>query len=158
YPINVCVSRKQQDAGDYCRRALKAWARWDRTQDATQRDNKIAVARADLALQWAKAEAQPANGGVDCSDTTSSAPQMATPIDSAPGALVAAVNAGLDLDDHADGRCGGNLLQAAAKKCARELGAESTFVRNLARDPHGTRRAAAKGRAGEDFSNTYTRQ
>src|SRR5262249_54869594 len=58
YPVNVCVSRKQEDAGDYCRRVLKAWAAWDRDQDSTRRDNKIAGAAADLGVGWAKAEAQ----------------------------------------------------------------------------------------------------
>jgi hypothetical protein len=56
YPVNVCVSRKQQDAGDYCRRVLKAWGVWDRHQDAARRDNKIAIAAATLGLRWTKAE------------------------------------------------------------------------------------------------------
>ena len=158
YPVNVCVSRKQQDAGDYCRRVLKAWATWDRTQDAARRDNKIAVASATLGLGWAKAEAQSSNAGVDCGDTTSSAAQMTGAIDSATGAIVAAVNAGLDLGDKSNARCGGNLLQAAARKCARLLGAESDFVRNLARDQHATRRDAAKARISETFSQAYNRQ
>ena len=158
YPVNVCVSRKQQDAGDYCRRVLKAWATWDRTQDAARRDNKIAVASATLGLGWAKAEAQSSNVGVDCGDTTSSAAQMTGAIDSATGAIVAAVNAGLDLGDKSNARCGGNLLQAAARKCARLLGAESDFVRNLARDQHATRRDAAKARISETFTQAYNRQ
>ncbi len=158
YPVNVCVSRKQQDAGDYCRRVLKAWATWDRTQDAARRDNKIAEASATLGLGWAKAEAQSSNAGVDCGDTTSSASQMTGAIDSATGAIVAAVNAGLDLGDKSNARCGQNLLQAAARKCARLLGAESDFVRNLARDPHATRRDAAKARVSETFTQAYNRQ
>ena len=119
YPVNVCVSRKQQDAGDYCRRVLKAWATWDRTQDAARRDNKIAVGirrRSDWAGRRPR-RSRPMPG-VDCGDTTSSAAQMTGAIDSATGAIVAAVNAGLDLGDKSNARCGGNLLQAAARKCA----------------------------------------
>jgi len=158
YPVNVCVSRKQQDAGDYCRRVLKAWGTWDRRQDAGRRDGKIADAAATLAQGWAKAEAQSSDAGVDCSDTTSSASQTAALLDSATGAIVAAVNDGLDLGDPSNGRCGEILLRAAAKKCARVLGAEGDFVRNLARDPHAVRLDAAKGRASENFSETYNRQ
>ena len=158
YPVNVCVSQKQEDAGDYCRRVLKAWAAWDRDQDSTRRDNKIAGAAADLGGGWAKAEAQSSSAGVDCSDTTSSASQMASQLDSATGAIVAAVNAGLDLADRSDARCGGNLLQAAARKCGGLLGAESDFVRNLARDAHGTRRAAARGRISVNFTEAFNHQ
>jgi Pectinacetylesterase len=158
YPVNVCVSQKQEDAGDYCRRVLKAWAAWDRDQDSTRRDNKIAGAAADLGVGWAKAEAQSSTAGVDCSDTTASASQMASQIDSATGAIVAAVNAGLDLADRSEARCGGHLLQAAARKCGRLLGAESDFVRNLARDAHGTRRAAARGRISENFTEAFNHQ
>ena len=116
------------------------------------------MASATLGLGWAKAEAQSSNAGVDCGDTTSSASQMTGAIDSATGAIVAAVNAGLDLGDKSNARCGGNLLQAAARKCARLLGAESDFVRNLARDPHATRRDAAKARVSETFTQAYNRQ
>jgi len=158
YPVNVCVSRKQEDAGDYCRRVLKAWAAWDRDQDSTRRDNKIAGAASDLGAGWAKAEAQSSTAGVDCSDTTSLASRMASQIDSATGAIVAAVNAGLDLADHSDACCGSTLLQAAARKCARLLGAESEFVRDLARDAHGTRRDAARRRISENFIEAFNHQ
>src|SRR5262245_10188819 len=70
YPTNVCVGRKQEVAGDYCKRVLKAWARWERTGDAGARDDKIAAAAADLERGWAKAEAKSQAGGADCTDTT----------------------------------------------------------------------------------------
>src|SRR5262249_4039819 len=122
-----------------------------------QRDSKIAIAASELADAWSKREDAAATGGVDCADTTLSASGIAHLVDSASGAIVAAVNAGLDLHERPHARCGGTLLDAAAQKCARLLGAESTLVRNLAKDPHETTRNAAKARAAEKFSRVFTR-
>src|SRR5262249_13538699 len=152
------VSRKQEGAGDYCRRVLKAWAGWDRDQDVSRRDKKIAAAAADLAKGWAKNEAKAAEDEVDCADTTASSSAVGAFIDSATGALVEAVNMGLDLDEKAGARCGRRLLEAAARKCSRLLGAESDLVRNPARDPHRTRHDTAAARASEDFTEAFDKQ
>ena len=29
YPVNTCVSKKQDAAGAYCKQALKAWSKWE---------------------------------------------------------------------------------------------------------------------------------
>src|SRR5262245_21601027 len=158
YPTNVCVGRKQESAGDYCKRVLKAWARWDRTGDAGARDDKIAAAAADLERSWAKAEAKSEADGADCTDTTLAPDALESLVGSAAGAIVAAVNDGLDLDSKPDARCGGKLLEATAQKCARLLGTESDFIRNLARDPQGVKRDNGRTRASANFSDDFDRQ
>src|SRR5262245_44086283 len=158
YPTNTCVSRKQQAAGDYCKRVLKAWAAWERTGNASGRDAKIADAGDDLASSWAKAESKSIAGGADCEDTTLSPDQLTSLVGSATGALVAAVNEGLDLSDKKEAKCGRMLLAAAARKCTRLLGLESNWVRNLAKDPQGVKRANGRNNVTEQFTNTFNRQ
>src|SRR5262245_8225635 len=158
YPTNTCVSRKQQAAGDYCKRVLKAWAAWERTGNAPGRDAKIVAAGDDLASSWAKAEAKSSAGGADCEDTTLSPDQLTSLVGSATGALVVAVNDGLDLSDKKEAKCGRILLSAAARKCTRLLGLESNWVRNLANDPQGVKRANGRNKAVAQFTETFNRQ
>jgi hypothetical protein len=158
YPTNVCVARKQDAAGAYCKRVLKAWAGWDRTGNAGGRDAKIADAGAQLARLWAKAEANAARDGSDCADTTLSSSALTTLVGSATGAIVAAVNDGLDLTRRKEAGCGRALLDAAAKKCATLLGLESKWVRNLAKDPRGVKRATGRARAAATFQDTFDRK
>src|SRR5262245_17707863 len=158
YPTNTCVSRKQEAAGDYCKRVLKAWAAWERTGNAPGRDAKIVAAGDDLASSWSKAEAKSSAGGADCEDTTLSPDQLTSLVGSATGALVAAVNDGLDLSDKKEAKCGRILLSAAARKCTRLLGLESNWVRNLANDPQGVKRANGRNKAVAQFTDTFNRQ
>jgi hypothetical protein len=158
YPTNVCVGRKQDAAGTYCKRVLKAWARWDSTGDAGGRDGKIADAGEALAKQWAKAEAKSADDGGDCADTTLSSSELTTLVGSATGAIVASVNDGLDLTRKKEAGCGRALLDAAAKKCATLLGLESAWVRNLVKDPDGVKRANGRTRAAATFQKTFERK
>jgi Pectinacetylesterase len=158
YPTNTCVSRKQESAGDYCKRVLKAWASWERTGNATGRDAKIADAGDELARSWAKAEANSSAGGADCTETTLSPDQLTSLVGSATGALVASVNDGLDLTDKKEAKCGRILLSAAARKCTRLLGLESNWVRNLANDPQGVKRANGRNKVVAEFTDTFNRQ
>jgi hypothetical protein len=158
YPTNTCVSRKQQSAGDYCKRVLKAWAKWDRTGNATGRDAKIAGAGDDLVRAWAKAEAKSVVDGADCADTTLSPEQLTSLVGSATGAIVAAVNDGLDLTVQQEARCGRTLLDAGAKKCAKLLGLESDWLRSLAKDTQRLKRDAGRARAAAGFIDTFNRQ
>lgn len=158
YPTNTCVSRKQDSAGDYCKRVLKAWAKWDRTGNASGRDAKIADADGDLARAWTKAEARSAADGADCTDTTLSAEQLTSLVGSATGAIVAAVNDGLDLTAKQEAKCGRTLLDATAKKCGKLLGLESAWLRNLANDTQGVKRDAGKTKAAAAFIATFDRQ
>ena len=34
YPVNVCVGRKQNDAGNYCKAVFHAWSAWETSQDS----------------------------------------------------------------------------------------------------------------------------
>lgn len=158
YPTNICVSRKQEAAGAYCKRVLKAWAGWERSGDAGGRDRKIAKAAAELDKSWTKAESKSAADGADCSETTLSTLALESLVGSATGAIVAAVNDGLDLAEKQDARCGRKLLDASAKKCAKLLGLEAEWLRNLAKDPQGVRRETGRTRAGAEFIDTFDRQ
>jgi hypothetical protein len=73
YPVNTCVSKKQDAAGAYCNQALKAWSKWELDQNSSKRDGKLASAASGLAKAWSKAEAKSSAEGVDCADTTLSA-------------------------------------------------------------------------------------
>src|SRR4029453_1824159 len=158
YPTNTCVSRKQESAGDYCKRVLKAWAAWERTGNAVGRDAKIVAAGDDLAGSWGKAEAKSSAGGADCEDTTLSPDQLTSLVGSATGARVAAVNEGLDLSDKKEAKCGRMLLAGAARKCTRLLGLESNWVRNLAKDPQGVKLANGGKHVAAQFTETFNRQ
>ena len=125
YPVNTCVSKKQDAAGTYCKQALKAWSKWELDQNSSKRDGKLAGAASGLAKVWSKAEVKSSAEGVDCADTTLSADAAVGLTDSAVGAIVAAVNDGLDLGRKPDAKCGANLLAAAGTKCGKLLGVES---------------------------------
>ena len=101
---------------------------------------------------------RPPSNGVDCADTTLGTDALTGLVDSASGAIVAAVNDGLDLHVDKNARCGRRILQAAAAKCARLLGAESDFVRNPAKDPNGVKRATGRARAAATFTDAFDRQ
>ncbi len=157
YPVNTCVSTKQAAAGAYCKQALKAWSRWERDQDAARRDAKLATAASGLTRTWGKAEAKANGSSVDCADTTLSATAATDLADSAIGAIVGAVNDGLDLGSASDARCGGLLLDAGGKKCAKLLGLEGKYIRALEKDPSGTKRDAAQAKASTHFSTAFDR-
>ena len=158
YPTSTCVSRKQGSAADYCKRVLKAWAKWDRTGNADGRDAKIADGGDDLARAWDKAEAKSDAAGADCTETTLSPEQLTGLVGSATGAIVAAVNDGLDLTAKQEAKCGRTLLTAAAKKCGKLLGLESDWLRSLAKDPQGVKRETGRTKAAAAFVNTFNRQ
>src|SRR5262249_12759079 len=168
YPVNTCVSKKQDAAGTYCKQALKAWSKWELDQNGSKRDGKLANAASDLAKAWSKAEAKSSAEGVDCADTTLSADAAVGLTDSAVGAIVAAVNDGLDLRRKPGPKGGrnpaaaaaqqrGNLLAAAGKKCAKLLGVESTFIKSLQKDPTGAKRDADKAKVSASFSKSFSK-
>jgi hypothetical protein len=157
YPVNTCVSNKQEAAGTYCNQALKAWSKWELDQNSTRRDGTLTSAASHLAKAWSKAEAKSSAEGVDCADTTLSADAAVRLTDSAVGAIVAAVNDGLDLGSKPDATCGANLLAAAGKKCANLLGVESTFIKSLEKDPTGAKRDADKAKVSASFSKSFSK-
>lgn len=158
YPTNACVSSKQKVAGAYCKRVLKAWATWEKGQDATKRDVALAQAGTKLAEAWTKAEAKSAAKGSDCAETTLPAGDVEALVGSAAGAIVADVNAGLDLGRKADAKCGQKLLDAAGSKCDAFLKAESALTKRLAKDPGGAKRTEAQAAASAKFGKAWSKQ
>ena len=152
YPVNQCVSAKMKSAAHECGAVLKAWSVWEKTQDNAKRDAKIAAAQTALNTAWGAAETASSTAGVDCADTTLSASALGLLVGSAAAQIVTDVNAGLDLSQKADSKCGGNLLKLAAKKCAALLNTESKFVFQPAKDVGGLKRNAAEVKIGHAFS------
>src|SRR6185436_1740187 len=70
YPTTTCVSSKQKAVATYCKKALGAWAAWEKSQDDAKRDQALATALDKLESAWSDAEAKSAQAGADCSDTT----------------------------------------------------------------------------------------
>src|SRR5262249_35905180 len=114
YPVNACVSRKQSAARAYCRAALRAWARWDVTQNDGTREALLASAAGKLDAKWVAAEAKSLRAGSDCADTTATAGALRAEVDSAIAAIVGDVNAGLSLGNPGNAACGAQLLGTAA--------------------------------------------
>jgi hypothetical protein len=156
YPVNKCVSRKQREAGRYCKRILGVWAKWDTRRDDAQRDEKFQDAFNNLDLGWDKAEVRSSGKGTDCVDATLSSANMASLIDTAIAEIVTDINNGLDLSSRGDARCGQKLLKAAARKCVRLLKAESRYIKRLDKDPDGTARDARKLGASQKFRNDWS--
>jgi hypothetical protein len=154
YPVNVCVSSKQKEAGKYCGAVLKAWSKFDKSGDAAARDAAIAAAAAKLTDKWAKAEEKSMKDNIDCADTTLSAAELTAQVDAAASALAADINDGLDLGNKDDAKCGSKLLSSASKKCSGLLGAESKFIKDLAKDPQGAKRAASQTKTNDKFTSS----
>jgi hypothetical protein len=158
-PALECIATKERGAGKFCASVLDAWARFASDRNAGERDDTIGKAAAKLTKDWAKAEQQSAKGGVDCAAAFLSAGGAVSAIDSASGAIVVAVNDGLDPGDPADVACDGKLLRATARKCQALLRAESSFQK--ARDdgdanPSDTRDNAT-ARAAQKFAKAFER-
>jgi hypothetical protein len=152
YPTNQCVSAKIKSARQDCSAVLKAWSLWDKNQDSAARDAKFTAAQGILDQAWSAAEAKSTAAGVDCADTTLSSAALGLLVGSAAAQIVADVNAGLDLSQKPDAKCGAQLLKLAAKKCALLLAAESKFVFQPGKDVGGLKRAAAEVKASGAFS------
>ncbi|MCK6556262.1 pectinacetylesterase family protein [Candidatus Binatia bacterium] len=145
YPGNKCVAGKQRAAGTYCKAVLKAWAKWDKTQDTGKRTEALAKASGKLTEAWAKEQSKAAKQGVDCADTTVSAAAMQAAVDAATGGIVTGINTGLDFNEPDDARCGAALLGAAANTCAAYLKAEAGYVGKL--EAGTVKRDAARSKA-----------
>jgi len=145
----ACAAAKDQAAGQYCAQVLKAWSRFDRNGKADNRDAAIAEAGDELANAWTEAESNASEAGVDCKGAFIASSTAGAFIDSASGALVEAVNDGLDLDRKRDAKCGSKIVKASADKCQALLGAESEYLRTRSTPDAAARRddAIAKVRA-----------
>ena len=157
YPSNQCVSTKMKLAGTYCNAVLKAWSMWDKTQDTTKRDAKLALATAKLDLKWGKADSRALDKGVLCNQTTVSAATMRADLDATLTSIITSVNTGLNLGVPAEARCGAALLTAAANKCRGFLLAESKFVKHLEKDPDSLLRNQRKATAISKFHTVWAK-
>jgi hypothetical protein len=156
YPAQQCISRKQSEAAEYCRRVLDAWATWESSGDLTQRDDETQSARSDLGVAWSEAEQAARDDGADCSDRALQAAELTAIVDSYVETIVDAVNDGLDLDSNSDARCGSDLLSAAAEKCDDLLIAESRHIADLAGDFDRSQLAADRSDADDAFSRSWS--
>src|SRR5262245_52522016 len=153
YPTVTCVASKQKAAAAYCQKALASWAAWEKSQDGAKRDASLGDAFATLEETWAEAEATSTAAGADCSDTTIATSALGAFLDSAIGALVDGVNAGLDLGDAKQAGCGQKILKAAGSTCAALLEAESKYLKNPAKKNAGAKRDGAQEKAAEKLEN-----
>ncbi len=156
YPVNVCVGRKQKDAGKYCKAVFHAWSAWEKSQDTGRRDSSLQRAATRFAARWARAEANALRQGTDCAETTLGSAAAQSLMDGAVGGVVTAINAGLDLGNAADARCGRALLSAAALDCGSVLTAEGIHVKDLQGDADATVRDAALAAASAGFGRAWT--
>jgi hypothetical protein len=147
YPTTTCVSSKQKAVATYCKKALGAWAAWEKSQDDAKRDQALASASDKLDQAWADAEAKSAEAGADCSDTTVATSALGAFLDSAIGALVDDVNAGLSLDDGKQAGCGQKILKAAGETCAQLLNAEGKYLKNPGKKNAGSKRDDSQEKA-----------
>jgi hypothetical protein len=156
-PALVCASAKHKDAGNYCGAVLKAWSRFDKTGDATKRDAAIAKAAAKLGAAWGKAEEKASNAGFDCAAAFLAASTAGAFVDSATGALVDVVNAGLDLEVKDQAKCGSKILKAAAIKCQALLGAEGTYQKTRKKTGAADKRAGAIAKIQAKFAAAFAK-
>src|SRR5438067_2172544 len=70
YPTQACVAAKLKAAAKKCQADMKAWAKWDATQDDATRDAAIAAASDKLTGGFDKANAKAAKKFVECTTTS----------------------------------------------------------------------------------------
>jgi hypothetical protein len=155
FPAQACVGRKQGEAAAYCRAVLDAWAKWETSQDANERNTAIADARATLRAAWSEAEADAAAQGSNCSDLALTADQAGSAIDDDAAAIAEDVNRGLNLGDRDDATCGRDLLAAVAQACESLLAAEGDYLANVESDPHAAQRDASQRDALDKLADDY---
>ncbi len=155
FPANQCVSTKQREAARYCLATLKTWAKWDRNQDAADRD----AALSELALRsdgrWSRADERALSRGTNCSETTETWNDAQGRVDTLVGDIVQEINTGLDFQDPDQARCGSRLIRAAALRCYRLLTSESKHIKRLARDPEGEKLLSNRARVDERYNEAW---
>jgi len=155
YPSYECASEKMDAAANRCDKVLKAWSIWAQTG----KDRQRMIDQADRAFdaKWASAEDKAARQSVDCAEMTLSGADMKALMDMATDDIVADVTDGLDLVNRKDAICGSKLLKSAATMCQKLLRAESSFIKDLSRDPDGFRNDLAQSKASLQFGQQWAR-
>ena len=152
-----CVGSKQAAAGAYAKAALEAWRGWERSQNVEKRDAALLRAAIELAQKFEAAEAISSLAGVDCSEQTENASQLATRIDAAVLDIVDEINTDLDLTDRSNAGCGADLMKAAALKIHAFLLAEAKHTRKVPAGGDAAKRDEEQTRASERFSAAWAR-
>ena len=88
YPVRACVTKKVEATAAACRGILLAWAQFGRSGNAAARTAAVAHIGHGLASRWGVVEKIAASKGADCSETSGTAGETATLLDSAAGAFV----------------------------------------------------------------------
>jgi hypothetical protein len=157
YPSNACVGQKLRATSALCKDVFKAWATFERTGDAFQRDRSIAKARVKHASAWAKADARALLDGVPCDETTGPSTGVEELILDGATALVTAVNDGLDLDQKPHQKCATKIVSGAAQKCQALVAAHAAYVRDPAKDADEVKRDARIAKGREKFDAAYAK-
>ncbi len=157
YPTNVCVGQKLRATSALCKDVFKAWATFERTGDAFQRDRSLSKARTKLLVAWAKAESRALRGGVPCDETTGPGTDVVDQLLAGAEALVAALNDGLDLGQRGHRRCATKIVGAAAQKCQAIVAAHAAYVRDPAKDADEVKRDGRIAKARARFETAFAK-
>ncbi len=157
FEANKCVSSKLKEAGKTCKGLLKAWSKWDKTQDAVKRDAAILKTTTKFAEKWDKIDGKALAKGTDCADTTISLAGAQALIDAAVAAIVADVNGGLTLTPAGsdDGKCGAKLLGETTKKCDGLIKNFSKYIKAPGKDPSKVKLDAANLKVTDKFEGKF---
>jgi hypothetical protein len=156
-PALTCVAAKNKEAGKFCAAVLNAWSRFEKTGDASKRDAAISQAKGRLAAGWGKAEDNSSAAGTDCAAAFLAASTAGAFIDSAGGAMVEAVNTGLDLGNKVQAKCGSKIAKAAAAKCQALLLAESTYQKQRMKTSAADKHTAAVAKIEQKFAAAFAK-
>ena len=141
YPVRACVTKKVEATAAACRGILLAWAQFGRSGNAAARTAAAAHIGHGLASRWGVVEKIAASKGADCSETSGTAGETATLLDSAAGAFVDRLHA-----LGAGKACVGAALRAAGTACHDALGAEGRIIASPTHDPERRRLGTVRDR------------
>jgi hypothetical protein len=154
-PALSCLAAKDKAAATFCAAVLNAWSKFEKNGSAPKRDAAIAKAQTRLDASWARAEDRSSASGVDCAGAFLASSTAGAFIDSASGALVSAVNTGLDLGTKDDAKCGSKIAKAAATKCQALLVAESIYQKQRTKTGAAAKRDAAVAKIESKFAAAF---
>ncbi len=154
-PALSCVAAKDQAAATFCGAVLNAWSKFEKTGDSAKRDATIAKAQSKLDAAWSKADDRGTASGIDCGTAFIASSTAGAFVDSTSGALVGAVNAGLDLGTKTDAKCGSKIVKAAAGKCQALLVVQSVYQKQRTKTGAAAKRDAAIAKIEGKFATAF---
>jgi hypothetical protein len=133
YGTDRCVSDKLRATAELCEQVLGAHARFEEDGDQVRLDSVLAKGRLKLAKAWGRAQKRVARE-VTCEDSTAPSADVARLVEDAAAGLADSLNAGLDLGDPAERRCGREMLEAARDACGGLLRSDALHLRKRSHD------------------------